>query len=259
MNNTIQHINDLAIIDSLNVNDSVTSFCCNVQSVDNQYGNFKFISEKSHDFEGPKEREISFIGQNWNFVIIFVALILITINKLMNRAEVEKPTRENHSLNEISFFLIIISFILLISMFIHNMLMVYDYKFLKLESFGFYANIVSCTALYFIFNYFSMMFFGWLLNSKNLPSYYLSLNYYILTICNPLLIFILMPILFYPSRLLCVVTIATIVIFYLIKVLKLLKEVRLSSKINFVNIFLYLCTFEIVPILVISKLLIDIV
>ncbi|MBO5854055.1 MAG: DUF4271 domain-containing protein, partial [Bacteroidales bacterium] len=69
---------------------------------------------------------------------------------------------------------------------------------------------------------------------------------------------ILMPMMlilfFYPYKFLCVIIIAILLILFSIRFVKLLIEVRMLSKLNFVNIFLYLCTVEILPILIIFKM-----
>ena len=47
----------------------------------NQYKDFKFITESKGEFDGPKEREVSFVSAGWNFTVLFVMMILIVLNK----------------------------------------------------------------------------------------------------------------------------------------------------------------------------------
>ena len=34
---------------------------------------FKFVAEKLPRFEGPKEREVTYISATWNFIVFFVS------------------------------------------------------------------------------------------------------------------------------------------------------------------------------------------
>ena len=45
--------------------------------------NFNFVAEQSSCFEGPKEREVTYISASWNFAILFVVLILMVLNKFL--------------------------------------------------------------------------------------------------------------------------------------------------------------------------------
>jgi hypothetical protein len=63
---------------------------------------------------------------------------------------------------------------------------------------------------------------------------------------------------FHPYKIFLIITLVILAMFFVATFIKLLIEVRMLSKLNFVNIFLYLCTVEILPVLVISKMIVNV-
>ena len=62
-------------------NDTVVGFGHQVQEVDNQYKDFKFITQKSGEWHGPQLRDVSFVSAGWNFMVLFVVMIVVVLNK----------------------------------------------------------------------------------------------------------------------------------------------------------------------------------
>lgn len=74
------------MLDVVSRNDSVSC---------NPYENFRFVAEASRQYEGPIEREVTYVSAAWNFVILFVVMILMVLNKFMSQqrlsAVISKP------------------------------------------------------------------------------------------------------------------------------------------------------------------------
>ena len=243
-------------------------------SVDNselyKYKDFKFVTEQSSGFDGPKERDVSYISAGWNFLVLFVAMIVVTLNKFLfpqrflsvismplKNTGGEKIFRESHSFLNVMSLSVLSSFVLIISLLIQKVFVIYGNNFILHENFNFFMNVVVFVSAIMIFNYLITSFYGWLFKAESLI--YIHVNLYVssMATANLFMIPILMMLLLYPYRSFLLIGLIILAVFYFIRFTKLLIEVRMLSKLNFVNIFLYLCTIEILPLLVISKVIID--
>ena len=96
-------------------------------------------------------------------------------------------------------------------------------------------------------------------NTYALLTVHVNLHVSTMAIASVIFIPIMMVMFFYPYRFLCVIILIILILLYIIRFIKLLIEVRMLSKLNFVNIFLYLCTVEILPVLVMVKIVVNVV
>lgn len=271
MHDTLTHINDSIIFEGLSSADTVNDMSNVIQSVDNQYKDFKFVTEKAIGFDGPKEREITYISPNWNLIVIFVSIVIIVINKLLRqnkllssftllqKAGVDKYSRKNFLYHNFNFLSTVFSFILLLSMLIFKSLEISSPGLVAAEDYKTYIDIVVYVAAFVLFSYLAIMFYGWILNSPVMSSLQLSLHYFAMSISNIILIVLLMIILFYPYTIWCFVAAVMLLLCFVVRIIKLLDETRLFLNLNFVNIFLYLCTVEILPIMVIAKMIFSVI
>lgn len=267
MNDTLTHKNDIAFSDSLSYTDTADSLCVEMQVIDNQYKDFKFVTEKPIGFNGPKERELTSAGSGWNLIVVFVSLVIIVINKLLRqnrlissftslqKTGVEKYTRKNYLYHNFNLLSTVFSFILLISMLIFKVIEISSPELIRQPDYKTYISIVTYITVFVLFNYLAIMFYGWILKSQVLSSLQLSLHYFAMSISNIILIVFLMIILFYPYVECCVIAAVLLLLIFIVRIIKLLNETRLLINFNFVNIFLYLCTIEILPLMVIAKMI----
>ncbi|MBQ8760272.1 MAG: DUF4271 domain-containing protein [Bacteroidales bacterium] len=262
MNDTINYI----AADTIGMNCSDTL----VQTF-NQYKDFKFVTENSGVFEGPKEREVSYVSAGWNFTILFVMMLLIVLNKFFAPQRFasiitmpfqsgggDKMIRENHSSLNIISLSIVASFILMISLLIQKFFVIYGGNHILHDNSNFFLDISSSVTLLLIFDYLLMVFFGWLFKTNVMQLLYVSLRVSVMATASILLVPIVMLILFYPYKFLLIIALILLLIFMVIRLTKLLIEIRMLTKLNFVNIFLYLCTIEILPLLVIFKMVLNV-
>lgn len=237
----------------------------------NQYKDFKFITESKGEFDGPKEREVSFVSAGWNFTVLFVMMILIVLNKFFAPQRFasiitlpfqsgggDKMIRENHSFINVISLSIIVSFILMISLLVQKFFSIYGGNNILHDNLGFFFDISLAVTLVVILNYLMMSFFGWLFKTSEIQLLYVSLCVSTMATATILLVPIMMFILFYPYKFLLIITIVLLLIFMTIRNVKLLIETRMLTKLNFLNIFLYLCTIEILPLLVMFKMVLSV-
>lgn len=237
----------------------------------NQYKDFKFITECKGEFDGPKEREVSFVSAGWNFTILFVMMILIVLNKFFAPQRFasiitlpfqsgggDKMIRENHSFLNIISLSIVVSFILMVSLLVQKFFVIYGGNNILHDNLRFFFDISFAVALVVILNYLLMAFFAWLFKTNEIQLLYVSLRVSTMATATIILVPVMMLILFYPYKFLLIITIVLLLMFMTIRNVKLLIEVRMLTKLNFLNIFLYLCTVEILPLLVMFKMVLNV-
>ncbi len=236
----------------------------------NPHENFKFVTESSRQYEGPIEREVTYVSAAWNFVILFVVMILMVLNKFMSQQRlstvISKPfqnggdraMRDSQSLFTPSTFFAIISFILLMSLLVQKVFLVYGGSRILYDSFPFFIDVAICVSAFFVFNYLLTSFYGWMFKSDSFSHLHFTFHISAMATCNLLLVPIILLLFFHPYKIFLIITLVILAMFFIATFVKLLIEVRMLSKLNFVNIFLYLCTVEILPVLVISKMIVNV-
>ena len=237
----------------------------------NPYENFKFVVETSRHYEGPVERDVTYISAAWNFVVLFVVLILMVLNKFMSPQRLssvismpfqngssDRSMRDGQSHFTPVSFSTIISFILMLSLFVQKIFVVYAENRILHDTFDFFVDVVICVSAIFVFTYLLTAFYGWMFKTDYLTHLHFTSHVSAMATCNLLLMPIILLLFFHPYKFFLVFTLVILGVFFIITFIKLLIEVRMLSKLNFVNIFLYLCTVEILPILVISKMIVNV-
>ena len=249
------------MLDVVSRNDSISC---------NPYENFRFVAEASRQYEGPIEREVTYVSAAWNFVILFVVMILMVLNKFMSQqrlsAVISKPfqnsgdraMRDSQTLFSPSTFFVIISFILMMSLLVQQIFLVYGVNRILHDNFHFFIDVVICISAFLVFNYLLTSFYGWMFKSDLFTHLYFTFHVSAIATCNFVLMPIILLLFFHPYKIFLIITLVILALFFIATFIKLLIEVRMLSKLNFVNIFLYLCTVEILPILVISKMIVNV-
>ena len=123
----------------------------------NPYENFKFVVETSRHYEGPVERDVTYISAAWNFVVLFVVLILMVLNKFMSPQRLssvismpfqngssDRTMRDSQSFFTPVSFSTIISFILMLSLFVQKIFVVYGGNRILHDNFDFFIDVVIC-------------------------------------------------------------------------------------------------------------------
>ena len=253
-------------------NDTVVGFGHQVQEVDNQYKDFKFITQKSGEWHGPQLRDVSFVSAGWNFMVLFVVMIVVVLNKffapgryasmmamIFQNGGNEKIIRENHTFFNIISLSNVAAFVLMLSMFVQKIYVIYGGNDILHNNISFLFDIALVVATVFIFNYLITVFYSWLFKSDALLHIHVNLHISIMAAGNVVLIPLMMILFFYPYKVLCILILVILSVLFFVRFVKLLIEVRMFSKLNFVNIFLYLCTVEILPVLMIAKMILSVI
>ena len=147
----------------------------------------------------------------------------------------------------------------MLSLFVQKIFIVYGGNRILHDNFNFFIDVATCVAAVFVFNYLLTTFYGWLFKVDALIHLHFTSHVSAMATSNLFLMPIILLLFFHPYKLFLIISLILIVVFFIITFAKLLIEVRMLSKLNFVNIFLYLCTVEILPVLVISKMIMSVI
>lgn len=246
------------------MNDSIKSI--------GKYHDFKFVTEKADGFGAPQLREVTYISAGWNFMILFAVMILIVVGRYFasqkffgvtknpfQRGGVDRNVRETVSSSVFVYVSVIVSSILLVSLFLQKLIVIYGANTILYDNFSFYIDIIYAVSAFFVFNYLLMAFYCWMFNNRNLLLYHVNLHISSLEVINIVLTPVLMVLFFYPYRFLCVLCLILMALIYVVRFINFFVEIRLFSKVSFINIFLYLCTLEIIPLAVMFKVIYDVI
>lgn len=236
---------------------------------DNQYHNYRFITEYSGDFAGPMIREVTFMSPGWNFLLLFLVMILMILNKSLTQQKItsaitmslqigniERNLRNTSSMSGIFYVSVVISSAMLLSLLIQKIYIIFGNNTILHANFGFYTDVLVSVLAFFIINYLLITFFAWLFNEKNVILLHINHCLSNMEAINIIMIPIMIILCFYPYGFFANACVVMLLILYVIRLLKFFIDVRLLPRVGFVNIFLYLCTIEIIPILIIIKMVI---
>lgn len=233
------------------------------------YKDFKFITEKlSAPYEGPVTREVTYVSAGWNFMILFAVMVIVVSNKFFapdrfatiltmpfQSGGGDRMIRENQSFFNFVSLSIIVSFILLLSMLTQKFYLIYGGNNILHDNINFFRDITFAVTTILIFDYLLTLLYSWLFKSEGMLFLHVSLLISTMALSTLILIPTILLLLFYPYKAVFILILVILSILFAVRFIKLLIEVRMLTRLNFVNIFLYLCTIEILPILVMLKLI----
>ena len=201
------------------------------------------------------------VSPSWNFIVVFVSLLLLVINKHVftqrfkimfdisyKKSDIDKMTREWNPIASFTGFSVVIIYISIVSLIIQKLVLVFSGNAILYSGFGFYLDVVVFVSAYLIIQYLIVTLFGWLFGIEAAASHHEVTHLSTMMSLDVILTLFSLIILFYPTRLILMVGVSIILIITGARVVKIFFELQILSKLNSLNIFLYLCTLEIIPI-----------
>lgn len=209
-------------------------------------------------------------SKDWIILLILLSLFVLSIVRLVYYKTVQhiikssydfklsqKIYRERNSISQrVSFFLNLI-FIINISLFIYFTLNYYKIHFFKVHVFILYLIFFGIISSIYILKYIANIALGWLLlNIKYFKEYLFNMFIY-MKILGILLLPIIIGIPFMPKILMPILINIGIGIIILCLIARTIRGIQLSFRFKFsiLYLFLYLCTLEFLPLLILMKIL----
>lgn len=221
---------------------------------------FQIVTENITSMLEPHERVVEYISPSWNFIIVFLAMLMMVLNKQLftqrfrtmlavffQPSDFDKMSREWNpvmSVNGLSFF---ITYVALLGLIIQKIVVVFSGKTMLYSGWGFYVDVCLFIATILILQYLFINLYGWLFGFEAATNHHEVTHLSCMTWLNIMMIVFGLVILFYPTKIILSITIIVLLIITGVRVIKTFFEFQILSKMNLFNIFLYLCTLEIIP------------
>lgn len=225
-----------------------------------KYQDFHFVSLDLQHYAEPTLRNTDFSVPGWNFSIILALFAIIVLNKYLaprkfkamisifyEGSHSDKVLREWNPIYSITGLSVFVSYNLLLSLFIQKIIIIFSGNASYYNSTGFFINIFFLVMLAYIIQYLLIQFFGWLFQVEVNMQRHITLHLSLMASYNLFLMVIILVLIFYPYRFFCILALIILLIPYCVRIFRTYVEIQTFSKLNFVNIFLYLCTLEILP------------
>ena len=214
-------------------------------------------------FEGviiPMERVTHEVLAGWNLVILAAVLLLVVINKQLYprqfRQLLSVPSGVAHT-NQLlrewtptrSFigFTFFFCYIIVTALFLQKASVIFSRDVDTYNGFGFFSFLLGCTAVWMLLRYLTLALVGWLFRQKEVVARQIAADLSVSTYGFLFLMLVLLPVLYIPNSVFVWVGVGILFAMALTRLVISLKETKVFSKMPSFYIFLYFCTLEIAP------------
>lgn len=225
-----------------------------------EIADFQIVTENIASTLEPNVRVVEYISPSWNILIVFIAMIFMVLNKqlyaarfrvmlfgLLQTSDSEKMTREWNPITSINGLTIFLSYVAVMAIIVQKIILVFSENPMFYDGFGFYLDICSFIMAYLIIQYLFVTFYGWLFGLEAATTHQEVMHLSTMTMLTIIMIVFGLVVLFYPTKIILIITSAIILIITAFRIIKTFFEFQILSKRNLFNIFLYFCTLEIIP------------
>lgn len=221
---------------------------------------FQFVTDNIASTLEPHVRVISGEAPQWNFVVVFSAILVMVFNKQVftqhfrmlltafyRPFDIDKAVREPNVVINLNAFLIVMTYVAVLSLVIQKIIMVFSGNVILYGDFNFYIEICTFVVAYLLIQHLAATLLGWLFDLEHVVIHHETSHLSSITAINTVMIVLCLVVLFYPKKIFLMIIVSLILIMTGIRLLKLFFEIHFLSKMNYFNIFLYLCSLEIIP------------
>ena len=221
---------------------------------------YQLVTENLAATLEPNLRVVTYISPSWNFIIVFAALVLMLFNKqlftqrfrmmlsvLSMSSDGDRMTREWNPIVSVNGLTVFVSYVALIALIVQKIILVFSKNIILYSGFDFYLDVCVFITALMIIQYLTVTLYGWLFGIEAATTHQEVTHLSTMTILNIAMILLGLVIIFYPIKIVLIIASAIILIITGIRIIKTFFEFQILSKMNLLNIFLYFCTLEIVP------------
>lgn len=221
---------------------------------------YQLVTENVATTLEPNLRVVEYISPSWNFIVVFAAIILMLFNKqlftqrfrmmlsvLSMSSDCDRMTREWNPIVSVNGLTVFISYVALLALVVQKIILVFSRNIILYSGFGFYMDVCVFIMAFMIIQYLIVTLYGWLFGIEAATTHHEVAHLSTMTVLNIVMSFFGLIIIFYPIKIILIVTSVIILIIMGIRIIKTFFEFQILSKMNLLNIFLYFCTLEIIP------------
>ena len=216
-------------------------------------------------FEGvisPMERVTHEVLAGWNLVILAVVLLLVVINKQLYPRQFKQllgvPSGVSHT-NQLlrewtptssfigsAFYL---SYVVMVALLLQKACVIFSRDVVQYNSFTFFSVLCGCVAGWVLFRYLGFAVVNWLFQQKDMVVRQTTVDLSISTYSFMALLIVLLLVFYIPNTIFVWIGIGILFASALVKMFLEFIETRVFSKMPSFYIFLYFCTLEIAPVI----------
>lgn len=221
---------------------------------------YQLVTENVATTLEPNLRVVEYISPSWNFIVVFAAIILMLFNKqlftqrfrmmlsvLSMSSDCDRMTREWNPIVSVNGLTVFVSYVALLALVVQKIILVFSRNIILYSGFSFYMDVCVFIMAFMIIQYLIVTLYGWLFGIEAATTHHEVAHLSTMTVLNIVMSFFGLIIIFYPIKIILIVTSVIILIIMGIRIIKTFFEFQILSKMNLLNIFLYFCTLEIIP------------
>ena len=223
-------------------------------------GDTTFITSGFEGVISPMVRVTHEVLDGWNLIVLAAVLLLVVINKQLyprqfrqllsvpgGVAHTNQLLREWTPTRSFIGFSFLISYILVIALFVQKTCVIFSRDVLAYNSFNIFSIVSACVAGWIIVRHLILALMGWLFRQKELVTRQITVELSSSTLCFFVITPIMLLVLYMPYTIFVWIGIGILFAIALMKLFLEFIETRVFSKMPSLYIFLYFCTLEIVP------------
>ena len=216
-------------------------------------------------FEGvisPMERVTHEVLVGWNLIVLAAVLLLVVVNKQLYprqfRQLLSVPSGASHTnqllreWNPPTSFIghtFLLSYIIMLALFFQKGCVIFSRDVMQYNGFQVFATLCGCTAGWVLLRYLAFIITSWLFQLKDLPVRQATVDLSVSTYSFMALLIVLLLVVYIPNSIFIWIGIGILFVSALVKVFLEFIETRVFSKMPSFYIFLYFCTLEIAPVI----------
>ena len=218
-------------------------------------------------FEGvisPMERVTHEVLDGWNLIILAAVLLLVVVNKQLyprqfrqllsvpgGVAHTNQLLREWTPTRSFIGLAFLFSYIVVVALFLQKASVIFSRDVDTYNGFGFFSAACGVMALWILLRYLTLAITGWLFQQQEVVSRQITVDLSVSTYGFLVLMLVLLPILYIPNSVFVWVGVGIVFAMALMRLFLSLMETKVFSKMPSFYIFLYFCSLEIVPLVLI--------
>ena len=225
-------------------------------------GDTTFITSGFNGIISPMVRATHEVLAGWNLIVLAAVLLLVVINKQLyprqfrqllsvpkGVAHTNQLLREWTPTRSFIGFTFLVSYIIVMALFVQKTCVIFSRDVSAFNSFRIFSILCGIVAGWILLRYLILALMGWLFRQKEVVYRQLTVELSTSTICFLIMTPITLLLLYIPYTIFVWIGIGVLFFNALLKTLLEFVETRVFSKLPSLYIFLYLCTLEIIPLI----------
>ena len=212
------------------------------------------------------ERVTHEVLAGWNLIVLATVLLLVVINKQLyprqfrqllsvpgGIAHTNQLLREWTPSRSFIGLAFLFSYVLVVALFLQKASVIFSRDVDTYNGFRFFSILCGCLTAWMLLRYLTLALMGWLFQQKEVITRQITADLSVSTYGFMILMLILLPVLYIPNSVFVWIGIGILFAMAVIRLVISFIDTRVFSKMPSFYIFLYFCTLEIAPIVLLFK------